>query len=305
MSREQLEQIVGLLRSGAGPDLTQPAAVARRQFDEMLANIPAPQAVDFDRASVGGLTAHWSTTRHAAAHQVLLYLHGGGFVIGDAWGYRPIWCALAEQAGARGFAVDYRLAPEHTFPAAVDDAVAAYRWLLEQGYSPESIALAGDSAGGGLVISTLIEARRRGLPVPAAGLLISPWADLECRGESIAAKAAEDPSLTREGLLNCAAQYLGSASPSHELASPVHADLEGLPPLLIQVGSAEILLDDALRLARRAGAAGVSVRLEIWPGMPHVWHAFGFMLDEGREATARAGEFLRSRLGQPISPSSS
>jgi epsilon-lactone hydrolase len=297
MSREQLDQIVALLRSGAGPDLTQPAPVARRQFDEMLASIPAPQAVDFERANVNGLPAHWSATRHAAADRVLLYLHGGGFVIGDAWGYRPLWSALAAHAGVRGFAVDYRLAPEHPFPAAVEDAVAAYRWLIEQGYAPQSIALAGDSAGGGLVISTLVESRRHGLPMPAAALVLSPWADLECGGESVAAKAAEDPSLTREGLLNCAAQYLGAASPSHELASPVNADLTGLPALLIQVGSVEILMDDAVRLARRAGAAGVSVSLEIWPGMPHVWHAFGFMLDEGRDATAHAGQFLRTRLG--------
>ena len=298
MSHEQLQQIVGLLRSGAGPDLTQPPSVARRQFTEMLSGIPVPDAVEFEPVTTGGVPAFWSRTRGVADDRILLYFHGGGFVIGDAWSYRSLWSSLAAASGARGLGIDYRLAPEHPFPAAVDDAVAAYRWLLECGHRPGAIALAGDSAGGGLAISALVQVRRLGLPQPAAALAISPWTDLACNGESIQSKAAEDPSLTPRGLLNCAAQYLGSAPPEEPLASPVLADLSGLPPLLIQVGSLEILLDDSIRLARRAGAAGSAVRLEIWPGMPHVWHAFGFMLDEGREATRRAGEFLRSCLGE-------
>jgi monoterpene epsilon-lactone hydrolase len=296
MSREQLDVIMGMLRSGAGPDLTKPAAVARQQFQDMLAAIPAPEGVDFETSAVGGIPAVWSRTAGASQDRVLVYLHGGGYVIGDSWGYRPLWSGLAAASGARGLGLDYRLAPEHPFPAAVDDAVAAYRGLLDAGYAPGQIVLAGDSAGGGLIIAALIEARRLGLPMPAAALAISPWTDLEFKGESIASKAAEDPSLTLDGLVNCARQYLGDRPAREPLASPIHADLSGLPPLLIQVGSAEILLDDAVRLARQAGAAGAKVRLEIWPDMPHVWHAFGFMLEEGAEATARAAAFLRAHL---------
>ena len=221
---------------------------------------------------------------------MLLYLHGGAFVIGTAQGYRPLWSAFAKAAGMRGLAIDYRLAPENPFPAAVEDCLAAYRWLLGQGIAPGSIAFVGDSAGGGLVVSTMIAARDAGLPMPAAAVAISPWVDLDCPGDS--GKAAEDPALDREGLVHNAGLYLQGAAASTPLASPVNADLHGLAPLLIQVGSAEILLDDSVRLAGRAGAAGTAVRLEIWPAMVHVWHMFGFMLSEGREATAGAAAFI-------------
>jgi acetyl esterase/lipase len=296
MSREQLDAIVAALRSGVGPDLTQPADVARRQFEDMLATLPAPEGIDFERSTLAGVPAIWSRSQGASEGRVLLYLHGGGYVIGDAWAYRSLWSGLASRAGVLGVGLDYRLAPEHPFPAAVEDAVAAYGAILDSGRPPGSIVLAGDSAGGGLAVATLLEARRRGLPMPAAALLISPWADLSHSGASIAEKADEDPSLTLAGLANCARQYLDGRPASEPLASPVNADLTGLPPLLIQVGSVEILLDDAVRLARKSGAQGVDVRLEIWPGMPHVWHAFAFMLDEGAEAADQAAAFLRSHL---------
>jgi acetyl esterase/lipase len=296
MSQEQLDMIVGLLRSGGGVDLAQPAPAAREQFTQMLARIPEPEGVAFEPVSAGGVAAFWSKAAGEAQDRVLLYLHGGGYVIGDPWNYRPLWSAIARACGARGLGLDYRLAPEHPFPAAVDDAVTAYRWLLEQGFAPDRIVLAGDSAGGGLSVAAMVKARREGLAMPAAALLISPWADLAMAGGSIAAKAAEDPSLTLEGLKNCARQYLAGTPAGEGLASPIHADLQGLPPLLIQVGSAEILLDDAVRLAGAAGAAGVDTRLEIWPRMPHVWHGFGFMLDEGLAAIGRAGRFLEERL---------
>jgi acetyl esterase/lipase len=296
MSREQLDVIVGILRSGGGVDLAQPAPAARKQFEEMLARIPPPEG-RFEQVVAGGVPGLWSGEPGEGAGRVLLYLHGGGYVIGDPFNYRPLWSALAAAAGTRGLGLDYRLAPEHPFPAAVEDAVKAYRWLLEQGHAPGQIVLAGDSAGGGLSVAAMVEVRRVGLPMPAGAVLISPWADLAMSGGSIAAKAAEDPSLTLAGLNNCARQYLGSTPADHPLASPIHADLAGLPPLLIQVGSAEILLDDAVRLAGAAGAAAVSTRLEIWPHMPHVWHGFGFMLDEGLEAMTGAGAFLRECLG--------
>lgn len=296
MSREQLDVIVGMMRGGGGVDLDQPAAAARKQFEDMLAGLPPPEGVSFEPVDAGGVPGLWAGAADEGAGRTLLYLHGGGYVIGDAWNYRSLWSALAKAGGARGLGLDYRLAPEHPFPAAVEDAVAAYRWLLDQGHAPGQIVLAGDSAGGGLVVAALVQARRQGLPMPAGALVISPWVDLGMTGGSITAKAAQDPSLTLAGLANCARQYLVGTSADQALASPMHADLAGLPPLLIQVGSAEILLDDAVRLAGVAGAAGVRTRLEIWPGMPHVWHAFAFMLDEGAEATREAGAFLKACL---------
>jgi monoterpene epsilon-lactone hydrolase len=297
MSVQELDVLLGLLRT-SGLDLAAPPPQARANFEAMLAAIPIPEDVSFEAATLGGVPALWSMTPGAGKNRVLLYLHGGGYVIGSTQGYRPLFSAVARAAGARGVALEYRLAPEHPFPAAVNDAVAGYRALLKQGMAPGSIAVAGDSAGGGLTVAMLVAARDEGLPMPAAAVAISPWVDLEGTGESLATKLAEDPILTREGLLNSANQYLNGASPRTALASPIYADLAGLPPLLIQVGSAEVLLDDANRLAARAGAAGVATQLEIWPRMPHVWHANSFMLSEGRDAIAGIGAFLAARFAE-------
>ncbi len=295
MSAQELDVVLAAMGQG-GPDLSDPPAEARKGFEEMLAGIPVGEDVSFERIEVGGLSALASTTPGAAADKALIYLHGGAYVIGSAQGYRALSSALGRAAGARAISLDYRLAPEHPFPAAVDDAVAAYRALLGQGLKPHNIAVAGDSAGGGLTVAMLVAAGQAGLPMPAAALAISPWVDLECTGATIASKADEDPALNLAGLKSTAGLYLNGASARTPLASPLHADLSGLPPLLIQVGSAEILLDDAVRLAGRAGEAAVETHLRVWPRMPHVWHAFGFMLSEGRDAIAEAGEFIAARL---------
>lgn len=295
MSAYELEALIKMLRSG-GPDLAAPPVQARENFEAMLAGIPVPEDVSFENATIGGVPGRWSTPPEALAGRVLLYLHGGAYVVGSSLGYRALSSALARSTRARGLTLDYRLSPENPFPAAVDDAVAAYRALLAHGVSPGSIAIAGDSAGGGLTVAMLIAARDAKLPMPAAALAISPWADMACAGASYSTKAAQDPSLNRDGLLAMAALYLNGASPQSELASPVYANLTGLPPLLIQVGSAEVLLDDSVRLAARAAEADVAVQLEVWPGMPHVWHAFAHQLSEGRDAIRAAGAFLASRL---------
>ena len=295
MSAQELESLMQMLRSG-GPDLAAPPPQARENFEAMLAGIPIAEDVTFEQATIGGVPARWSVTPGAPSDRVLLYLHGGGYMIGSTNGYRPLFSALARAMGARGLAIDYRLAPENPFPAAVDDALAAYRALLRQGIAPHGIAIAGDSAGGGLTLATLISARDAGLPMPAAAVLLSPWTDLACTGGSMSSKAAEDPSLNRDGLLGLAATYLNGASPLAPLSSPFYADLTGLPPLLIQVGSAEVLLDDATRLAAKAGEADVAVQLEVWPRMPHVWHVFAFTLSEGRDAIASAGAFVAARF---------
>ena len=295
MSAQELETIIGMLRT-AGPDLAAPPPQARENFDAMLGAMPVAGDVVFETATLGGVPARWSATPGASQERVVLYLHGGGYLLGSSQGYRPLFSELARAAGARGLALDYRLAPEHPFPAAVEDAVSGYRALLGQGIAPGAIAIAGDSAGGGLTVAMLVAARDAGLPMPAAAVAISPWADLECTGASMSSKAADDPSLNHEGLVAMAGAYLNGASPRSALASPLYANLAGLPPLLIQVGSAEVLLDDATRLAARAGEANVEVQLEIWPRMPHVWHGFAFALSEGREAIQRAGAFVGAQF---------
>ncbi len=210
--------------------------------------------------------------------------------------------AVGRAAQTRTLALHYRLAPEHPFPAPVEDTVAAYRFLLSEGLHPGRIALAGDSAGGGLVVAALVAIRDAGLPQPACGWAISPWVDMEGVGDSIADNAARDPTVTKAVLLEMAGHYLGGADPRAPLAAPIYADLAGIAPLLIQVGSVEILLDDAIRLARVAGMADVPVTLQIWPEAPHVWHLFHPELKAGRRAIEAGGAFIRSMMAEGASP---
>jgi acetyl esterase/lipase len=226
----------------------------------------------------------------------VLYLHGGGYVIGSPSSHRHLAAAIARAAGVQALLLDYRLAPEHPFPAALDDALAAYQWLQTQGVAPNRIIVAGDSAGGGLTMATLLAVRDRKLPRPAGGVCISPWVDLTCSGASYATRASADPIVTREGIEMMAQAYVGSGDRKAPLVSPLFADLHDLPPLLIQVGSDEVLLDDALVLGRRALAAGVTVQVEEWPTMIHVWHWFLSMLDEAERAVAGIGDFVRKRV---------
>ncbi|MDT8399375.1 MAG: alpha/beta hydrolase [Pseudomonadales bacterium] len=288
----EIQQLVAMLRS-SGPDLACPPPQARENFAAMMANIPVAEDFRFQAVTLGGVDGLKISSAQSAADAALLYLHGGAFVIGSAHAYRNLAGELGRAGGMDSYAMDYRLAPEHPFPAAVEDGVAAYRALLEQGMQASRIVVGGDSAGGGLSLSVLLRAREQGLPMPAAALLLSPWTDLACEGVSMAGKQAADPALSREWLLDMRDLYLGGADPHQPLASPLHADLKGLPPLLIQVGSAEILLSDATRLAQQAGSHDVATALEIWPDMVHVWQAFGFMLSPGRQAIDRAGEFMR------------
>jgi acetyl esterase/lipase len=265
----------------------------------MMAAIPSPPDVTTTSGGLGGIPVVTVEVAGADRAGVIFYLHGGAYAIGTAASSVGLASDLARRAGARLVAVDYRLAPEHPHPAAIDDAVAAYGGLLDSGVAASAIAIAGESAGAGLAAATLVALKHAGLPQPCAAVLMSPWADLTLSGESVRAKAALDPALTPDGLRRRAVDYVAAGDPAAELISPIFADLTGLPPLLIQAGSHEILLDDATRLAARAAAADVAVRLEVTPGVPHVFQGFAAMLDEGDAALTRAGEFLRSHLTGP------
>jgi acetyl esterase/lipase len=293
MSLTELAQVRAFLAREEGKPTT---AELRARYDAIGLVFPTPDDIAHETLSAGGVPAEWSRPTKSAGDRAILYLHGGGYVIGSIASHRHLVGELARQAGAQALALDYRLAPEHPFPAAVDDALAGYRFLLESGFSPGRIAIAGDSAGGGLTVAALLALRQAGLPQPAGGFCISPWVDLEGLGASMTSKAAVDPMVQHEGLSEMAGAYLGGASRRTPLAAPLYADLKGLAPLLIHVGSAETLLDDATRLATAAAAADIDVRLESWPRMIHVWHFFHPMLGEAREALAIAGCWIRSRM---------
>jgi len=268
----------------------------RQGLEALTGRFPLPQTVSVDISEVGGVPARRFMPAGAPSEAVILYFHGGAYSIGSSLSHAELTARLAEAAGLTVFSLDYRRAPEDPFPAAPSDCLAAYQGVLDAGFKAGKIALAGDSAGGCLVLATLLQIRERGLDLPAAGACISPWIDLTHSGGSFRDRAPRDPFLKPEMLEFSATLYLDGASRKDPLASPLFADLSGLPPLLLQVGSEEILFDDAARLAEAAHNVGVQVELEAWEDMFHVWHMFGPMLADGLKATTRMGEFLRDRL---------
>jgi acetyl esterase/lipase len=269
----------------------------RSIYSRFMGQFSPPADVEIRPATAGGVPAEWVIPPGASAGRTILYLHGGGYLVGAPRDYREMVSRIARAAQARALSIDYRLAPEHPHPAAVEDAVVAYRWLLDGGADPARIAVAGDSAGGGLTVAMLVSLRSQGVRLPAAGVCLCPWVDMEMTGASMDTNDAADPLVKRDVLINMAAAYLQNQDARTPLASPLHADLKGLPPLLVQVGTAETLLDDAARLAERARAAGVEVTYEPWPAMIHVWQWFGSFLPEARQAIDRIGEFIRRRAG--------
>jgi epsilon-lactone hydrolase len=296
MASQQLQTVIQMLRS-------QPVTPEDFDFESLRKNIeqatglfPLPEGTQLEPVLANDVPCEWTWVPGAREDRVLLYLHGGGYTIGSVRTHRGLVANLSSAAGVRCLSVDYRLAPEHPHPAAVEDATTAYRWLLAQGMAPERLAVAGDSAGGGLTAATLVALRDAGDPLPAAGVLLSPWTDMEGSGASMEARADQDPMVNKPGLLKMAAAYLGGLDPRAPLASPLYADLAGLPPLLVQVGTAETLLDDSTRFAERAKSAGVDVTLEEWDEMIHVFQAFAPLLPEAQQAIAKIGAFLKSHL---------
>jgi epsilon-lactone hydrolase len=304
MASPELKTITEMLRARqmeARPDIPFPES--RAMFEQMTAMFPLPQGVSSTPVDAGGILAEWIAAPGASDEQVIYWLHGGGYCIGSVNTHRGLLARTSAAARARVFAIDYRLAPEDPFPAAVEDAVAGYLWLLSTGVDPAQLVIGGDSAGGGLAAATLVALNEDGKPLPAGAVLISPWTDLALTGESLSSKAEADPMITNDGIARVRDAYVDSWDQNDPLISPIYADLSGLPPLLIQVGENEVLLDDSTRLAERAEAAGVDASLEVWPEMIHVWHFFAGMLPEGQQAIDRIGEWVRQRLGAPVTAS--
>lgn len=294
MSREQLLELEATLRDGPldlGGDVEEQRAI----FAEMMAATPVPDDVTTSTATLGGIPVVQIQTPGVTAGNVIFYLHGGAYAIGSAGSSVGLASELTRRTASRAVSVEYRLAPEHPYPAGLDDAVAAYAALVDDDPAAR-IVIAGESAGGGLAAATLLALRDAWLPLPRAGFLMSPWADLTLSGASLTAKAAVDAALTPEGLRRRAGDYVAAGDPADGLISAVFGDLAGLPPILIQAGSHEILLDDATRLAARAAAADVAVTLDVTPGAPHVFQGFAGMLDEADAALDRAAAFLRRQL---------
>lgn len=297
MSLQQLEVVIRdvVATFGAwGPETS--LEEMRRSWDGLFADVPPEVGALAQAVDAGGVKAQWIAAPQARQDCAVLYLHGGGYMFGSVHSHRDMCERLSRAAQARVLALDYRLAPEHPFPAAVEDAASAYRWLLAQGLRPQRIAICGDSAGGGLAVATMLALKRAGDPLPGCAAAVSPWVDLEATGGSMETKAGDDPMVQKPFLELLARTYLGDGDLRNPLASPLYGDLAGLPPLLIHAGSRETLLDDALRLAERARQAGVEVELDIWDGQIHVFHIFASRLDEGEEAIRDIGDFIRRNI---------
>ncbi len=295
MSTAQRETLEAILRQNSFPpdaDINQ----QRRFLKDLISGQPLPPDVTVTASTLGGVPTADITIAGIESRRVVLYFHGGVYVLGDAFIAADLAAQVGRRVGARVISVDYRLAPEHPYPAAVDDALIAYDALLKSGTDAAEIIFAGESAGGGLALATLVNARNNGLPLPAAAFLMSPYADLTLSGETMQTKHAADPLLSRENLEPRVRDYVAGADAGSELISSIFADFAGLPPLVIQVGSNEVLLDDAVRVARQAAVANVEVSLEITPGVPHVFQVYYPILDEGAAALDRAGVRLSAYL---------
>ena len=296
MSKEQQSQLDAILRQG-GFDTAADVASVRAAFAALMAQVPVPADVLQKQVEIGGVSGIEVTIPGIGSEGVILYFHGGVYVIGSAATSVPLVGDLVRRTGVSAITLDYRLAPEHPYPAAVEYARAAYEGLLAQGMDPAQIVLAGDSAGGGLAVATMLAAKEAGLPMPSGAFLMSPYADLTLSGETLTERQSLDPILTPEGLRVRAPEYVAGADAADPLISPIFGDLNGLPPLLIQVGTHEILLSDALRLAARAALSDVAVTLEVIPGVPHVFQGYAALLDEAGAALDRASDFVKARLG--------
>lgn len=288
----EMEALLAYLEARPWPD---GVPEARAHYDAL--GTPIAPDIGIEPVRIDGVDAQVLTPPDCDADRALLYLHGGGYVFGSLKSHAGMVAEVARAARCRVLQLDYRRAPEHPFPAAVEDAIAAYQWLLRRGFSPERITIAGDSAGGGLVLAMLVACRVRSLPLSGAAVCLSPWVDLEATGESYRTREHVDPLVQRKVVNQVIRLYLNGQDPRAPTASPLHADLTGFPPLLVQVGEREILFSDSEAIAKKARAQGVDVTFEEWPGMVHVWHLHFPRLSSGREAIERIGRFVIEKTG--------
>ena len=296
MPSEAHQSVVAALRQQgalASGESEVDVAAMREGMEAVTASSVLPEGTVCEPVDVDGIPAEWIDGPDVDRGRVLLYFHGGGYVLGSIATHRAMVAQIAAEAGVRALLIDYRLAPEHPFPAAVEDAVSAYRFLRDDGYKSTEIALGGDSAGGGLTLACLLSLRDEEEPLPEAAILLSPWVDLEGLGESMTTRADADPMIDRDGLLKMSALYLNGESPRNPLAAPLHANLLGLPPLYIQAGTAETLLDDATRIEANARRAGVPTEMGLYPDLIHVFQAFAPQVPEAVEAIQKLGAYLR------------
>jgi monoterpene epsilon-lactone hydrolase len=292
----ELDRVINIMkaiRSKPPADIHEARAILAQAFGE---NRPADDVTVFE-IDADGVPCQWITAPDVPQDRLIIYFHGGAYAACSPTTHQDLISRLSRASGAAALGVDYRLAPEHLFPAAVEDSIAAYDWALGHGFEPGKIVLAGDSAGAGLVLSVMLAAKDSGVPLPAAGVCLSPWVDLECSGESMSANDHLDDFIKYGGLSARARGYLGDADPKHPWASALFADLTGLPPLLVHVSSAETLLDDSTRLVEVAEKAGVDITLKIWDDMVHVWQVFASILPEGQQSIEELGAFIREKLG--------
>jgi monoterpene epsilon-lactone hydrolase len=300
MTSPGLEPIVeGFRKLYAGWGRETTIQEMRQQWDAFLSQVYIPAATE--DVFAGDVGCRWVARGGARRNKVILYLHGGGYQIGSLRSHHNVMARLSEASGSHVLGVDYRLAPEHRFPAPLEDALTAYQWLLQEGMRACDIAVCGDSAGGGLAVAALTALRDRQLPLPAAIVAMSPWVDMEAAGNSYATRAGSDPVTQRATIQLMVRAYMGKAANVRDpRASPIHADLAGLPPLLIHVGEREVLFDDACALERKAEEAGVEVKLRVWKGMIHTFQLFTGRLDEADAAIREAAEFLKNKLARPV-----
>ena len=298
MASDELRDLLGLIEKGRAKMAGRVVTVdeQRARYRKLAQLLPAPEGVTVEAVDAGGVPAEWHRPAGGDDSAAIVYFHGGGYCIGGVDTHRGMAGHLAVATGVPVLTVDYRLAPEHPHPAPVEDAASAYRWVLQQGVAAGRTALAGDSAGGGLAVTTCLALREGGDPLPGFAVLISPWTDVEGTGATMNTLAGDDPMVTGEGLAEMREWFLAGHDPRDPLVSPLHGDLAGLPPTLIHVGEREMLLDDALRLADRLRSAGVDVTCEVWPEMVHVWHMFAGQVPESDAGLEAIATWLRPRL---------
>jgi epsilon-lactone hydrolase len=297
MVSKGMERVIQLLNKTAITKMKERVEASRKGLEVLASLVKLPKDVKIDHINIVGMGAEWISFPESESDKIVLYLHGGGYMEGSLTSHQDLAMRIGRAAKMKVLVIDYRLAPEHPFPAAVEDAVKSYNWLIEsQKINPNKIVIAGDSAGGGLTLVTLIKLRDEKIPMPAAGICLSPWTDLALTGDSLIKNAKVDPFLKSYDLAFMAELYIGDNDPKNPYISPLYADLHDLPPILLHVGTAEIIKDDSVRFAEKAKKAGVNVTLEVFDDMIHVFQAFSEWAPEGQEAIEKIGKYIQAKL---------